>query len=346
MAAMDFLAPSALHDMLPSRDVLVIDTRPTIRFNECRVAGAHSLCLPAILWRRFLKQVDRPGALDEFLLSCDPALRSRKTATLIVLYDEHSSANTCVDPKSPLATLATYFAHEGIKVCCLDGGFAALSAAYPALTAIAAPASSPTPSTSAAAAEHPASPRSTRKRHFISTEFSFIHGFLAVGSEEMANDFASLLSEGVTHVLNLTASECSESVKKNLQCLRIEMQDTLTQNILAHLKPAFEFIETCRRAGGKILVHCMAGVSRSVAVAAAYLIWRERMTMQRALTLIQVHRPDACPNINFVGQLLALDKEITDAQPPCTPRTPTSVSALACSQSWAPRTPVTPCTAT
>ena len=78
--------------------------------------------------------------------------------------------------------------------------------------------------------------------------------------------------------------------------------------------------------------------SDSVAVTAAYLIWREHMPMTRALALIQAHRPCACPNINFVGQLMALDKEVSEPRTPRTPRTPVSAHS---SISWA-----TPCPAT
>ena len=40
------------------------------------------------------------------------------------------------------------------------------------------------------------------------------------------------------------------------------------------LYDVFEFVEGARGAGGRVLVHCSQGVSRSVALVIGYLMWR------------------------------------------------------------------------
>lgn len=52
-----------------------------------------------------------------------------------------------------------------------------------------------------------------------------------------------------------------------------------------------------------ILVHCMAGISRSATIAASYLIKKFRLTSEQALTLLQHHRSVICPNMGFRRRL-------------------------------------------
>jgi protein-tyrosine phosphatase len=59
---------------------------------------------------------------------------------------------------------------------------------------------------------------------------------------------------------------------------------------------------------GECLVHCARGVSRSVAVIAAWLISRKQFTLADSLTLIRKARPEASPNLGFIASLRALEK--------------------------------------
>jgi dual specificity phosphatase 12 len=52
-----------------------------------------------------------------------------------------------------------------------------------------------------------------------------------------------------------------------------------------------------------ILVHCMAGASRSASVVCAYLIWKYNLSVADALRLVRSARPIATPNAAFVSQL-------------------------------------------
>jgi hypothetical protein len=61
------------------------------------------------------------------------------------------------------------------------------------------------------------------------------------------------------------------------------------------LRSQVEFIDQHRRAGLPVYVHCRAGVNRSVMVVAAYLMWRDKLTRDAALSLIQSKRFRAGP---------------------------------------------------
>ncbi|VDP01641.1 unnamed protein product, partial [Schistosoma margrebowiei] len=57
---------------------------------------------------------------------------------------------------------------------------------------------------------------------------------------------------------------------------------------------------------GIVLVHCLAGVSRSVAVVIAYLLYNNRgLNVYKALEFVQARRSVAGPNLHFMGQLQA-----------------------------------------
>jgi predicted protein tyrosine phosphatase len=57
------------------------------------------------------------------------------------------------------------------------------------------------------------------------------------------------------------------------------------------------------------LVHCALGISRSVALCAAYLLWKRHVdTLQAALTQIRAVRPQAAPNLGFIACLRALEQ--------------------------------------
>ncbi len=52
-----------------------------------------------------------------------------------------------------------------------------------------------------------------------------------------------------------------------------------------------------------MLVHCAQGMSRSVSILAAYLMWKEHISTDTALEAIKSARPCSNPNEGFVAQL-------------------------------------------
>merc|ERR1712007_83657 len=59
--------------------------------------------------------------------------------------------------------------------------------------------------------------------------------------------------------------------------------------------------------GGRVLLHCHEGKSRSVALCLAYLVTRERRSLADALAHVKSRRPQARPNAGFWTQLVALE---------------------------------------
>jgi len=68
------------------------------------------------------------------------------------------------------------------------------------------------------------------------------------------------------------------------------------------------FTETARRGGGRVLVHCRAGVSRSATICIAYLMVHRGLSLDEAFDFVQARRQIIAPNMNFMQQLWELER--------------------------------------
>mmetsp|Transcript_12181 Transcript_12181/g.13889 ORF Transcript_12181/g.13889 Transcript_12181/m.13889 type:complete len:119 (-) Transcript_12181:70-426(-) len=73
---------------------------------------------------------------------------------------------------------------------------------------------------------------------------------------------------------------------------------------------ACEFISSSLEEGGKVLVHCFAGKSRSSTFVLAYLMKVKQMNLADAFTLLKSKREQCEPNIGFIVQLKAFEKTL------------------------------------
>ncbi len=87
---------------------------------------------------------------------------------------------------------------------------------------------------------------------------------------------------------------------------RICIDDSNDVDIKTHFTKAVEFI---KKSDDPILIHCWAGISRSVTILAAYLISEKGMNNYEAIDFIRQRRKCICPNIGFQTQLIAFSEE-------------------------------------
>eukprot|EP01096_Ripella_sp_DP13-Kostka_P004412 TRINITY_DN1662_c0_g1_i2.p1 TRINITY_DN1662_c0_g1~~TRINITY_DN1662_c0_g1_i2.p1 ORF type:complete len:113 (+),score=41.63 TRINITY_DN1662_c0_g1_i2:48-341(+) len=74
------------------------------------------------------------------------------------------------------------------------------------------------------------------------------------------------------------------------------------------LPKAVQFIADHKQRGNKVLVHCMAGISRSTTVVIAYLIAHEGWTLQKSWHHVLSRRRIAYPNPGFWALLNEWEK--------------------------------------
>ena len=64
-----------------------------------------------------------------------------------------------------------------------------------------------------------------------------------------------------------------------------------------------------------MLVHCLAGISRSATICIAYLMYAGRVSLDTAHDYLKHRRPLIAPNLNFMRQLAEFESQL--AQPTC-----------------------------
>ena len=88
---------------------------------------------------------------------------------------------------------------------------------------------------------------------------------------------------------------------------RVAVYDASTSDLLAHASAVVTFIATAL-IHGSVLVHCQHGVSRSPTCVAFYLMSRQAMTLEEAMTCMKATRPAIEPIPAFRKQLQDYEK--------------------------------------
>ncbi|KAI6184229.1 Protein-tyrosine-phosphatase [Aphelenchoides bicaudatus] len=142
--------------------------------------------------------------------------------------------------------------------------------------------------------------------------------FFFLGSQQDAQNPTILKKFGITRVINLSDAPKSDLIEPD-NFLRIPIRDSHDAKILPHFDEAFEFIEEARRTNQKILVHCLAGISRSPTLCIAYIMRSKGWTCDKAYKFVKSRRPSVSPNLNFVGQLFLYEEHLRKQEilPPC-----------------------------
>ena len=103
----------------------------------------------------------------------------------------------------------------------------------------------------------------------------------------------------------LTAGRNLEAViAEDMQQLALPLDDLPGENISLFFKEAFNFIDQAIADKKGVLLHCFAGLSRSVTVMVAYLMkTRYPISARAALELVKQARPNSNPNDGFMKSL-------------------------------------------
>ncbi|KAA8529655.1 hypothetical protein F0562_034245 [Nyssa sinensis] len=148
------------------------------------------------------------------------------------------------------------------------------------------------------------------KLAFFDKECSRIADHIYLGSDAVAKNREILRQNGITHVLNCVGFVSPEYFKSDLVYKTLWLQDTPSEDITSILYDVFDYFEDVREQGGRVLVHCCQGVSRSTSLVIAYLMWREGQSFEDAFQYVKAARGVTNPNMGFACQLLQCQKRV------------------------------------
>ncbi|KAJ3671736.1 hypothetical protein LUZ60_007815 [Juncus effusus] len=171
-------------------------------------------------------------------------------------------------------------------------------------------------------------------------DISRVTDHIYLGSDSVARDRAALHRHGITHILNCVGSACPDYFRSDssLTYKTLWLHDSPGEDLASILYDAFDFLESALIAppnGGRALVHCMKGASRSAAVVVAYLMWRNSLPFDAALRRVRAARPAADPNLGFAAQLLRRQQRVNGS--PASPGSIRRILRLAPHSPYAPQ---------
>jgi len=111
---------------------------------------------------------------------------------------------------------------------------------------------------------------------------------------------------GITAVLTVDSEEPdfkSGAGMEGLRSLFVSALDKPETDLLSHLDRCVAFISQACADGRAVLVHCHAGVSRSVAIMIAFMMKTDQLTFEKAYENLQIIKPEAKMNEGFEWQL-------------------------------------------
>ena len=133
---------------------------------------------------------------------------------------------------------------------------------------------------------------------------------LFIGNFKDARDVEQLSKNNITHILSIHDS--ARPMLEGVKYLCIPAADSPSQNLARHFRESIKFIHECRLAGEGCLVHCLAGVSRSVTLVVAYIMTITDFGWEDALSVVRAVRSCANPNMGFQRQLQDFEKHDVD----------------------------------
>jgi len=132
---------------------------------------------------------------------------------------------------------------------------------------------------------------------------------LFLGSEIAACDKDMLNKHGITHILSIGYNLPKPHRAHFEYCIFDDVEDYALENLLPYFEKAHRFMDECLASGGKILVHCQMGVSRSASTVSSFLMRMNRWDFDQAVKYVQSRRAFTDPNIGFQAQLIEFHKQ-------------------------------------
>ncbi|KAK5849482.1 hypothetical protein PBY51_009122 [Eleginops maclovinus] len=273
--------------------LVLIDSRPFVDFNSAHILEAVNVNCSKLMKRRL--QQDKV-TIRELLLHSSNQQLDLQGDVEVVVYDQSSSDPSSLSAESFLNVLLIKLRSSFTSVHLLSGGFSGFSSVFPALCE---GFSSLVPS----CISQPCLPVSNTGPTRI-----LPHLYLGCQRDVLNKDLMQQID--IVYVLNASNSCPKPDFIPESHFLRVPVNDSFGEKILPWLDRSLDFIEKAKACNSRVLVHCLAGISRSATIAIAYIMKRMDLSLDEAYRFVKEKRPTISPNFNFLGQLLDFERRI------------------------------------
>nr|XP_023662329.1 dual specificity protein phosphatase 8-like isoform X2 [Paramormyrops kingsleyae]XP_023662338.1 dual specificity protein phosphatase 8-like isoform X2 [Paramormyrops kingsleyae] len=272
--------------------MLLIDCRTFSEYNASHVLSSINICCSKLVKRRLQQdkvsvgELLQPGAKVKLDLG-------RKQE--VVVYDQSTQDTSVLTKDSFVYILLGKLEGSFHRVSLLTGGFAAFSSCFPGLCE-----GKPTtilPMSLSQPCLPVANVGPTR-----------ILPHLYLGSQKDVLNKDLMAQNGITYVLNASNTCPKPDFICESHFLRVPVNDSYCEKLLPWLEKTNDFIDKAKVSNGRVIVHCLAGISRSATIAIAYIMKTMGLSSDDAYRFVKDRRPSISPNFNFLGQLLEFEK--------------------------------------
>uniref|UniRef100_A0A8C1FFM3 protein-tyrosine-phosphatase n=1 Tax=Cyprinus carpio carpio TaxID=630221 RepID=A0A8C1FFM3_CYPCA len=194
-----------------------------------------------------------------------------------------------------------------LLLCSLSGGFAAFSSCFPDLC------ESKPATLLPLSLSQPCLP-------VANVGLTRILPHLYLGSQRDVLNKELMTQNGITYVLNASNTCPKPDFISDNHFMRIPVNDSYCEELLPWLEKTNEFIDKAKLSNCRVIVHCLAGISRSATIAIAYIMKTMGLSSDDAYRFVKDRRPTISPNFNFLGQLLEFERGLQMKKSlPCDP---------------------------
>ncbi|KAM6258492.1 dual specificity phosphatase 28 [Porphyrio hochstetteri] len=131
----------------------------------------------------------------------------------------------------------------------------------------------------------------------------FLSNARAACSEEL------LTREGITFCVNVTRQQPFPGLQR-VRGIRVPVFDDPAEDLYRYFEQCSDAIDAAVRSGGKCLVYCKNGRSRSAAICTAYLMRHRKLRLKDAFEIVKTARPAAEPSAGFWAQLQRYEDDL------------------------------------
>ncbi|CAF0873711.1 unnamed protein product [Rotaria sordida] len=275
----------------------ILDCRSQMDFGCERIRSSHNInCRTKIMARKLTSK-----RLEDIEPNLSSSLSNSDT---VILYDQSTDLRAEEKMNSlPINLVVQAAQKSNKKVQIIQGGLDAVKTEYPDF--IECPTG--TFKDEQDLTPPPPSPDAIDKENVVMTE---ILPHIFVGNILDAQTCDRLIQNGITHIVNCTP-DLPFYWEKKYEYMRVDILDSPSQNIRKHFEDFISFIDNALRIKtNNVLVHCSAGISRSPTLVLAYMMKKNRWTLDEAFDKMRKLRQIVDPNVSFIIQLREWEKYI------------------------------------